>query len=348
MSVQIRELTARTDPRGASFDVAVPFAAAGECHIATIRPGHVRGNHFHTTRHELLVVVATGRWTLFWDEGEGTPVQQRTFEAGAVEMQFPPLEAHAVRNDGGSDLHLFVLGDVRADDAQRRVLAQPLTRIAGVDGVRGGWVAVVKDGASVETRTCMTAGELLALIESCAIVAIDVPIGLVEQGHRACDHHARKFLRNKSSVFTAPIRPILRAATPSEAQAIARSLQEGHGLPYTTVALRDAVAQVDELLQRHHELRERVYEVHPEVSFAHWSQGAALASKRSPEGRDARRALVRAHFGEVPPPPRGAREDDLLDAFAALWTAERIASGHSQSLGDGHPDLTGLPMRIVY
>jgi predicted RNase H-like nuclease len=46
--------------------------------------------------------------------------------------------------------------------------------------------------------------------------------------------------------------------------------------------------------------------------------------------------------------PRGAQEDDLLDAFAALWTAERIHDGVAQTLGDAHADRTGLPMRIVY
>jgi predicted RNase H-like nuclease len=58
--------------------------------------------------------------------------------------------------------------------------------------------------------------------------------------------------------------------------------------------------------------------------------------------------LVTAHFGELPPVPRGAGEDDLLDAFAALWSAERITRGEHKVLGDGHTDVTGLPMRIVY
>jgi predicted RNase H-like nuclease len=94
-------------------------------------------------------------------------------------------------------------------------------------------------------------------------------------------------------------------------------------------------------------LRSRVFEVHPEVSFAYWNNGP-LESKRSEQGLARRRALVSAYFGEIPVAPRGAREDDLLDAFAALWTAERIVGARHQTLGDARPDLTGLPMRIVY
>jgi predicted RNase H-like nuclease len=42
-------------------------------------------------------------------------------------------------------------------------------------------------------------------------------------------------------------------------------------------------------------------------------------------------------------------DDDILDAFAALWTAERITSGVAVTLPENKPlDSTGLPMRIVY
>lgn len=349
MGVFVTPLAARTDLRGSSFGVEIPFASVGECHIATIRPGAVRGNHFHLTRREVLVVLYADRWTLLWDEGEGSPVQSRTFEgAGAVLMDADPLCAHAVRNDGARDLQIFVLGDTREADTHPRVLSQPVTRIAGVDGCRRGWVAVVKDGASIEPRLCTSDEELLQLFESCAVVAIDVPIGLAEDRPRPCDHHARRFLgRRASSVFPAPLRPLLKLSDYAEANRVSNRLQQ-RGISKQGWAIVPKVEQVDRLLQRHRELRPRVYEVHPEVSFAHWNNGAGLEPKRSQLGLESRRALVRAHFGEVPPVPRGAREDDVLDAFAALWTAERILAGRAQTLGDARADLTGLPMRIVY
>jgi predicted RNase H-like nuclease len=349
MAVLVTQLAARTDLRGSSFGIEVPFASVGECHVATIRPGAVRGNHFHLKRREVLIVLFSDRWTLLWDEGENTPVQSRAFEgSGAVLMDADPLCAHAVRNDGARDLQIFVLGDTRDADTHPRVLAQPVTRIAGVDGCRRGWVAVVKDGPSIEPRLCTSDEELLQLFESCAVVAIDVPIGLSERGPRSCDHHARRFLgRRASSVFPAPLRPLLALRDYAEANRVSNRLQQ-RGISKQGFAIVPKVEQVDRLLQRHQELRPRVYEVHPEVSFAYWNDGAALEPKRSAAALETRRALVRAHFGEVPPVSRGARENDLLDAFAALWTAERILAGRSQSLGDAHADQTGLPMRIVY
>jgi len=179
-------------------------------------------------------------------------------------------------------------------------------------------------------------------------VAIDIPIGLTNEGPRACDRHARRHLGARaSSVFPAPIRPLIAVREYVEANRLSRELQQ-RGVSKQAWAIVPKIVQVDRLLQRHHELRGRVYEVHPEVSFAAWNRSPLPASKHDARGLAAREALVTSHFGPLPPVPRGASEDDLLDAFAALWSAERIARGEHSVLGDGHADVTGLPMRIVY
>ena len=46
---------------------------------------------------------------------------------------------------------------------------------------------------------------------------------------------------------------------------------------------------------------------------------------------------------------RHAADDDIADAFAALWTARRIVAGIARSLPDVPSlDRAGLPMRMVY
>jgi predicted RNase H-like nuclease len=348
MPVRVHSLSASADARGHSYAVPLAIAAVKECHIATIRPGAIRGNHYHTQRHELLVVLHSDRWTLLWDEGEGTAVESRSFEGtGAVLMDADPLCAHAVRNDGASELQIVSLGDVPSTDTHPRILARPLTRLAGIDGCPEGWIAVTRDGMTLEVRILRSDEELAALFRDCAVAAIDVPIGLPESGPRSCDHHARRFLgRRGSSVFPAPLRALLGLSDYAEANRVSRELQK-RGISKQAFAIVPKVAQIDRLLQRHRELRPRVYEVHPEVSFAMWSASPLADSKHTREGAALRRALVSAHFGSVPDVPRGASENDLLDAMAALWTAERIHAGRAHSLGDAHVDVTGLPMRIV-
>jgi len=339
-----------------------PIGATGEHHAETLRSGGVRGNYFHRSARELLVVLYTDRWTLHFDSGADTSVETHSFSGGgAVRIEIDPLSAHAIQNDGGADLHIFVAGD--ADDREPRVLVEPPSCIAGVDGTRRGWIAMLKEADAIEARMLTTDEDLLALFNSCAVVAIDIPIGLAEAGPRSCDHHARRFLgRRASSVFPAPLRPLLALREYVEANRVARDLQK-RGISKQCWAIVPKVAQVDRLLQRHRHLRGRVYEVHPEVSFAAWnvgdrqsclSEGQAglpalhLASKHSKEGLAARRALAEAHFGTLPATPRYASGNDALDALAALWTAERILAGRARELGDARADLTGLPMRIVY
>jgi predicted RNase H-like nuclease len=327
-----------------------PVGAQGEHHAETLQSGGVRGNYFHRLARETLVVLHTDRWTLLFDSGEGTPVETRTFSgSGAVRIEIDPLSAYAIQNDGGAELHIFSIGN--AGDREQRILVEPPTRIAGVDGTRRGWIAMIKDGDAIESRLLTTDEELLALFTECAVIAIDVPIGLAESGPRSCDHHARRFLgRRASSVFPAPLRPLLALRDYAEANRVARDLQK-RGISKQGWGIVPKVAQIDRILQRHRHLRGRVYEVHPEVSFAAWNEHEPLAAtKHSKEGLAKRRALAEAHFGKdaLPQAPKYVSENDVLDALAALWTAERILAGRSRELGDSRSDLTGLPMRIVY
>jgi predicted RNase H-like nuclease len=303
-------------------------------------PGFVHGNRLHTRDSVRLTVLYTDRWTLLLE------AREESFEGtGAMMVEIEPHRAYAIRNAGCAPL--FILGD-RDDDAEPHLLTSSPARLAGLDGCPRGWIAMVKDGDVVEPRLCTTDNDLLGLAAECAVVAIDIPIGLSDRGPRSCDHHARRLLRNRAScVFPAPLRPLIALREYAEANRLARQLQK-RGISKQGFAIFAKVAQIDHLLQRHHELRGRVVEVHPEVSFAAWNDGVPLAqSKHSKEGLAARRLLVEARYGAVPH-MRGAREDDVLDACAALWTAERIAAGHAVTLSDGHEDVTGLPMRIVY
>jgi dTDP-4-dehydrorhamnose 3,5-epimerase-like enzyme len=127
MGVQVLELVSRSDARGDSWSPQLPFEITREMHIATLRPGHVRRNHVHAVGRELMAVMYSDAWTLFWDEGEGSAVQSRRFEgSGAVQVSIDPGFAHALRNDGTRDVVIVVLGDAprtsdRPDTAVRKI-----------------------------------------------------------------------------------------------------------------------------------------------------------------------------------------------------------------------------------
>jgi hypothetical protein len=75
--------------------------------------------------------------------------------------------------------------------------------------------------------------------------------------------------------------------------------------------------------------------------------GAVLEPKRTPTGRQRRQEALEAVFGPIGHRRSGARPDDVLDAYAVLWTALRHGRGESRTLGGDETDSRGLVMRIV-
>lgn len=237
-----------------------------------------------------------------------------------------------------------------ADYRRRQKL---LAECVGIDGCPGGWIGVTHEGAFVDR-------DLARLLERLApaVVAIDMPIGLAENDSRACDKAARTLLsgRRATSVFPAPVRAALLGRSHAEASAI-NAEYCGNRLSAQTYNLLPKIREVDALLRRSTHWHERVFETHPEVSFMAMNNGEALAEpKRSAAGQARRHELIAAHFGRdafanarVMVARQQASDDDIADAFACLFTAERIATESHVTLPEApESDAEGLPMRIVY
>lgn len=88
-----------------------------------------------------------------------------------------------------------------------------------------------------------------------------------------------------------------------------------------------------------------------------WNRGVPiLERKKSPAGKAARGALVAARFGDHAfdhvrsrYPRADVSDDDINDAFAALWTAERMANGEAVAIPEqAQRDVAGLRMEIWY
>jgi predicted RNase H-like nuclease len=205
-----------------------------------------------------------------------------------------------------------------------------------------------------------TFADVLDLPQRPRIIGVDVPIGLLsgaEPGGRACDREARKLLGPRgSSVFSPPARPALDALRNGDAYAAVSAANRasspaGIGLSKQTFGIMPKIADVDDAMTP--ELQDRVFEVHPEVTFGRANEWQLLPSKKRAEGRRARElTLARLGYPSLeewfvePWPPR-SRADDLLDAGIACWTARRIARGEAQRVpADPPTDPRGLRMEI--
>jgi predicted RNase H-like nuclease len=228
--------------------------------------------------------------------------------------------------------------------------------IAGADGCKTGWLLLYEDGAGVTAAIAPTAAHILDQHPTLEVLAIDIPIGIPAAGPRVCDQQARKLLKGRSScVFPAPVRPTFEATSYASACDL-HELADGRKLSKQAHAILPKIKEVDTLI-RAHPRGSVVYEIHPEVSFAAMNDMQPLPhSKHTLLGLNQRLDLVKMEFGpeafasvRTKHKRSQASDDDILDAFAALWSARRIHSNTSNRLP---PELTrddfGVPMHINY
>jgi predicted RNase H-like nuclease len=168
------------------------------------------------------------------------------------------------------------------------------------------------------------------------IIAVDIPIGLLDhaqRGGRNCDQEARAILGQPRarSVFSPPVRSALGLRGYEQALAANRaSSPERVGISIQCFALFDKIQEADKWMDV--EKQRRIREVHPELSFMKMYGDVSIPyGKKEKQGLNFRHELlVKEGFGEVIENSkrktlrRDVREDDILDACAACWTAGRI------------------------
>jgi predicted RNase H-like nuclease len=225
--------------------------------------------------------------------------------------------------------------------------------VAGVDGCRGGWIAVLWHGAGAPASgvLCSHFADVMAL--AAQVIAVDMPIGLPELSGRSVEGAVRPLLgRRRSSVFSVPARAAFAAQDYRQACAINRHHSEPpRALSRQCFHLFDKIRQIDALITPG--LQDRVFEAHPEVGFRMMNGEAVRHPKKLKEGAAERKLLLRkAGFpidtllpGDYP--RRAVALDDLLDACALAWVARRIRDGESTRFPAApERDARGLRMEI--
>jgi predicted RNase H-like nuclease len=175
-------------------------------------------------------------------------------------------------------------------------------------------------------------------------IGIDMPLGLPSTQPRISDREARAYLGpRRSTIFPTPPRACLDARDYPSALAASRAAV-GSGLSIQAFHLLPKIRELDALIVPG---EDRFVEVHPECSFLTMNDLEPLPPKRTTAGARRRSDLLTAVFGALPALPRGAKLDDLLDAYAVLWSTDRYVRGEHLTFGDDSVDERGLPMRVV-
>lgn len=231
-----------------------------------------------------------------------------------------------------------------------------MNTLCGIDGCKRGWIAVILDTETAKLSATVISTKELGNLDF-IVAAIDVPIGLTASGPRQADQLARRYLGQPRgcSVFPSPIRAALEAGSWEDACKRTMAV-DGHGIQLQTFGILPKIRAIDSLLRSNRALVERLFEVHPEVSFSAWSGTPMTHGKKSAAGKADRQNLIATTYGPeafslLRAQLRGhnVASDDLADAFAALWTAQRLQRDQAERFPvDPVFDHYGLPMHIWY
>ncbi len=229
--------------------------------------------------------------------------------------------------------------------------------VAGVDGCRGGWIAVLVDHQADKVRShhiklYPTFEKILTLDLQPAVIAIDIPIGLLDtaqSGGRVCDRQARQLLsRRASSIFSPPTRPMLKATRYEQVRTKGLSIQSFNILP--------KIREVDQLITPN--LQRRVYEAHPELAFAVLAGTPMKDNKKTRKGQEERLQILKSIFQGIEQTLESSRlalkrsqvaRDDIFDAYVLGWTALCISMNKAHHVPDYQQiDRKGLRMEIWF
>ncbi|TKT82947.1 DUF429 domain-containing protein [Aquamicrobium sp. LC103] len=246
--------------------------------------------------------------------------------------------------------------------------------VAGVDGCKAGWVAVMRRGGRLEAGVFPSFAMLVDLLPGEAVIAVDMPIGLPDSaghGGRGPEALVRRHLgQRQSSVFSIPSRAAVYAETGPfpdvgewyaahrRASVVARATSEpAKGISIQAFGIFSKIREIDRLLIERPQLRGRVIESHPEAAFWRLNGESAMELPKkvkgriNPAGMEERKRLLdrcgveRAFLDAIP--PRGAAEDDYLDAAAMMLIAARHARGETVPFPDPPlVDTLGNPIAI--
>ena len=195
--------------------------------------------------------------------------------------------------------------------------------VIGVDACEGGWVFIqLVNGVLGSARFYQDFATGVDSSLDSEVIGVDILIGYPRPAatQRLADVQARAMVGpRRASVFPAPHPDVLGEQNWADANRMSRK-RFGRGLTKQSFALKPKINEVADVTARDN----RVYEVHPEVSFVALAGQHLEGSKKQWNGHNARRALLAAH-GIVIPDDLGnvgsVGADDVLDAAAAAWSA---------------------------
>ncbi|MBT4162861.1 MAG: DUF429 domain-containing protein [Gammaproteobacteria bacterium] len=222
-------------------------------------------------------------------------------------------------------------------------------RVVGIDGCRGGWIAIRDDGDITLAESFKT---LLATY-SHEKLYVDIPMGLPAGRSRDLETAARKVLYNRrSSIFPVPCREAIYADDYLKACEINQE-HTGRKISHQAWNICHKIREADIVLSEQPRLADRVFESHPELAFQCFKGAGLRHSKKSREGLDERLALLRQTLPHADDwyeralrlyQRKDLARDDIVDALALVAVGR---TSPQKITGSDDTDDRGIPIRMM-
>jgi predicted RNase H-like nuclease len=255
---------------------------------------------------------------------------------------------------------LSTISHLAAENGWKEKLLAP---VAGIDGCRGGWCAVIFRSTAPseipEIKVFAHLQDFYTTVPDLQRCLIDIPIGLPDATcpQRACDLAARRQLGRGlgSRVFSAPARQALQAE--NYQTACQRNLAAtGRKISLQTYNICPKIRECDNFLESTPAARSVFRESHPEIVFQNLAGARPELSKKTKEGRTWRLQVIRRWHPALAEAynllypairPFKVAPDDWLDAVILALRARLPCP--LQTLPENPPtDASGLSMEIAY
>lgn len=241
---------------------------------------------------------------------------------------------------------------------------KPNWRCVGIDGCRGGWIAVSITDADFEVDMYHNIREITSKYLEADYLFIDMPMGLPEDDQALRpDAEARTYLSGRGScIFNVPCRQALYEVNYKDASEINR-IYLGKGLSKQSFAICNQIRELDEFLENEPEFKDRLMESHPEICFAVLASKDSkwvlplYNSKHTDEGYLDRIDVMEEFYDKTSEfievvskdPTLSKYQVDCVDALCLAVSARMCMMNGLRSIPEvPERDAREIPMRIVY
>ncbi len=235
--------------------------------------------------------------------------------------------------------------------------------IVGIDGCKYGWIAIrITEDAQFNISKHSNITSIFKDYPNAEKYLIDMVIGLADKNHpRDIEGLARQKLKPNrvSSVFTPPCRDAVYENSYELAKEKNKAIL-GKAFSIQAWNIVPKIRELDEFILKNVDLKNKIFEAHPEVCFASLNDKTPMIfKKKEKEGIEERLNLLQSLFsksreifeqGNTQFLKKDVKSDDIIDALGLAITGHLgIKDGFDFiSQKEKKQDIYGLEMNMIF